>query len=111
MTRVMALAKIPRVLVAIKSIANLPWFRRPQQVVGAVLGGYAFTAALVALLTIALAHAGLPRSEAVVSASMLGFLVYLVVLLWAFSVRGLVRLWAVLAGATALTCGLLALIR
>lgn len=103
-------APILRALSAIESIANLAWLRSLQRVVGALLGGYAFTAALVALLTIVLAHVGLPRSEAVVSASMLGFLIYLLVLLWAFSVRSLARLWAVLAAGTALTCGLLPLI-
>ena len=87
------------------------WLRIGQRVAGALLGGYAFSAALVALLTVALARAGLPRSEAVVSASLLGFGVYLLVLLWAFSVPSLLRLWAWLACTTALTGGLLALLR
>lgn len=98
-----ASALIYRAQVAIESIASLAWLRILQRVAGALLGGYAFTAALVALLTVALVYAGLSRSEAVVSASMSGFLVYLLVLLWAFSVRSLTRLWAMLAGATALT--------
>ena len=105
------LAHIQRALAAIDSIADLVWLRIGQRVAGALLGGYAFSAALVALLTVALARAGLPRSEAVVSASLLGFGVYLLVLLWAFSVPSLLRLWAWLACATALTGGLLALLR
>ncbi|MGH8847398.1 MAG: iron uptake protein [Polaromonas sp.] len=81
------------------------------RIAGAVLGGYVFSAALVALLAAGLPLAGLPRSEAAVSAAMLGFVLYLLVLLWAFSVRSLVRLWAVLAGGTALAAGLVLLIR
>lgn len=81
------------------------------RVIGAVLGGYVFSAALVALLAAGLPLAGLPRSEAVVSAAMLGFVLYLLVLLWAFSVRSLARLWAVLAGGAALAASLVLLIR
>ena len=81
------------------------------RVLGAIAGGYAFTAALVALLAAALPLLGLARSEAVVSAAMLGFVIYLLVLLWAFSVRSLARLWAVLAGGTGLAFGLFQLVR
>lgn len=70
---------------------------------GAVGGGYAFTSAGVALASVALRQLGLPRSEAVVLSAMLGFVLYLLVLLWAFSVRSPVRLWVVLAGGTALS--------
>lgn len=76
------------------------------RVTGAVLGGYAVSAALVALITVALAALGMARSEAVVGASLLGFVLYLLVLLWAFSVRSLARLWAGLVGGTALAYGL-----
>lgn len=81
------------------------------RVTAALLGGYAFSAALVALLAAALALAGMARSEAVVLAAMLGCVLYLLVLLWAFSVRSLARLWAVLAGGSVLGYGLLPLIR
>lgn len=81
------------------------------RVTGAVLGGYVFSACLVALLAAILPHAGMARSEAAVSAAMLGFVLYLLVLLWAFSVRSLARLWAALAGGTALASGLVLLIR
>ena len=94
-----------------KSIAHLPWLRIVQRIIGALPGGYLFTAAQVALLTIVLERAGLARSEAVVSASMGGFLLYLLVLLWTFSVRSLARLWALLAGGTALAGGLVFFIR
>jgi hypothetical protein len=72
------------------------------RVLGAVLGGYAFSAAFVALLALALPRVtGLPRSEAVLLASMLGFLVYLVALIWAFAERRLWRPWAVFIAGTA----------
>jgi hypothetical protein len=81
------------------------------RVVAAIAGGYAFTASCVALLAATLPLAGMQRSEAVVLSAMLGFLFYLGVLLWAFSVRSLARLWTVLAGGTALAFGLFQLIR
>lgn len=81
------------------------------RITAALPGGYAFSAACVALLTAGLPRLGLSRSEAVASAAMAGFVLYLLVLLWAFSVRSLARLWAVLAAGTALACGLLFLIR
>ncbi len=68
---------------------------------GAVLGGYAFSAALVALLALALPLAvGMPRSEAVLLASMLGFLIYLALLIWAFAERRLWRVWVRLGAGT-----------
>jgi hypothetical protein len=88
-----------------------PWFRVTQRTCAALLGGYALTALWVAVLACALVLLGMPRSEAVVSAAMLGFVLYLLVLLWAFSVRSLARLWVVLAGAGALGYGLLYVIR
>ena len=71
------------------------------RVTAAVLGGYALNAAVVALMVGLLATAGLARAEAVVLASMLGFVFYLGALLWAFSVRSLASLWAVLVLGTA----------
>lgn len=73
------------------------------RVTGAVLGGYGLCAALVALLAVGLTALGLARSEAVVTASLVGFVLYLLVLLWAFSVRSLLRLWACLGCGAVLT--------
>jgi hypothetical protein len=57
----------------------------------AIIGGYTASAGLTALIAIALSVATpLPRSESVLLASMLGFIVYLVLLLWGFAER---RLW------------------
>lgn len=95
----------------LRRAAARPWVRIVLRLIAALPGGYAFTAALVALLAAALPLLGLARSEAVVSAAMLGFVLYLLVLLWAFSVRSLAWLWAVLAGGTALALVLFQLIR
>ncbi len=59
------------------------------RVTGAVLGGYAVSAALVALVAVVLIALGVARGEAVVIASLLGFVFYLLLLLWALSVRRL----------------------
>jgi len=93
-----AIQTFKRVLTARKRHAA----RVALRVLGAVGGGYALSAALVALLSAALPLAGLTRSEAVVLAATGGFGIYLLLLLWAFSVRSLARLWAVLAIGTAL---------
>lgn len=77
------------------------------RVVTAVMGGYAFSASLVALASVALPLVfGLPRSEAVLLSAMLGFVLYLVVLLWAFSAKRLWRVCAVLLGGAAVSYGL-----
>lgn len=91
---------------AIESIASS--IRVLLRVLGGVAGAYALTAALVALLSAALPLTGLARSEAVVLAAMLGFVIYLLLLLWAFSVRSLRWLWAVLATGTVLCTALAA---
>lgn len=66
------------------------------RIVGAVAGGYALTSIVTVLLALVLVLFGLSRSEATVLAMMLGFLVYLLVLLWAFSVQSLATLWLAL---------------
>jgi hypothetical protein len=53
----------------------------------AVAGGWAVIALAVPLAGIAFAALGMMRSEATVLAMMLGFVAYLLLLLWAFSVR------------------------
>ncbi|MEY4544228.1 MAG: hypothetical protein RL685_423 [Pseudomonadota bacterium] len=79
--------------------------------VAAVLGGYAFSAACVALFAVGLPLSGMARSEAVLLASMLGFLLYLGAILWAFSERRLDRVWLVLAGGAVVAYGLMRLLR
>ncbi len=71
-------------------IAGLSTFVRLMAAIG---GGYAVAAGFSALLAATLAAARLmPRSEAVVLASMLAFLVYLALAVWAFVDQRLGRL-------------------
>lgn len=77
------------------------------RVLGTVAGGYGVTALAVAAAGALLARLGMARAEAVVLAAMLGFLVYLVILLWGFSVARVGGLWAGLAVAAAAFASLL----
>lgn len=70
---------------------------RGLRVVAAIGGGYLVVALGVTVSGALLARWGMARSEAVALASMLGFVAYLVWLLWAFSVRRAARLATVLA--------------
>ncbi|MEW6453907.1 MAG: hypothetical protein AB1490_24930 [Pseudomonadota bacterium] len=58
----------------------------------AIVGGYGAASALVSGLALSLPLLGMTRSDAVVTASMLGFLIYLVLLLWGAAARRLMRL-------------------
>ena len=76
------------------------------RLVAAIGGGYAVAAGLAALAAVVLpATAVLPRSEAVVLSSMLAFLVYLVLLIWAFAERRLARLCIIFAAAALASWG------
>ena len=68
-----------------------------QRLVLAVVGGYFLSAAAAALLALGLSQI-MPRSEAVMLMAMGVFVLYLIVLLWAFAQRRLARLWLVLGG-------------
>lgn len=81
------------------------------RVLGAVFGGYALTVLAVAAAGAAMARLGMARSDAVVLAAMLGFVAYLALLLWGFSVKSTARLWLVLAGGAAAMAGLLRLVQ
>ena len=76
------------------------------RLVAAIGGGYAVSAGLAALAALALpATTAMPRSEAVVLASMLAFLVYLALLIWAFAEPRLTRLCLVLIAAGTVSWG------
>lgn len=81
------------------------------RLLAAVAGGWGLSAAVVPLAAALFAAAGMARSEAAVLAMMLGFLFYAAVLIWAFAVRSLARLWIVMAAATALSLAVLVLVR
>jgi len=73
------------------------WSRVTPRVLLAVVGGYWLSAGLAALLAAGLS-ALMEDSEAVVLMAMLAFVIYLLVLLWAFAEARLSRLWVVLGG-------------
>lgn len=64
------------------------------RVLVAVVGGYWLTSGLASLGALGFATL-MPPSEAVVLTAMLGFVVYLLLLLWAFAERFMARLWLV----------------
>ena len=79
------------------------WALPVDRVLLAVLGGYAASAGLtMAAASVALPLAGMARSEGVVIASMLGFLIYLVLLIWGSGER---RLWRLALGMGVATGG------
>lgn len=81
------------------------------RVLGAVAGGYALTALAVAALGAIMTWFGMVRAEAVTLAAMLGFVIYLALLLWGFSVKSVARLWLAFAGGATVLAGLLWLVR
>ena len=78
------------------------WFALFGRVMLVIFGGYAAAAGFVAGASVALPLIGMARSEAVALASMLGFVVYLVLLLWGFAER---RLWRLCLGLALLAGG------
>lgn len=66
------------------------------RVTAALAGGYGVTALAISLLARTLVRCGMVGAEAVVTAAMLGFIAYLVILLWALACPSLLRLWFVL---------------
>ena len=100
-----------KVLHGFSTFRRSPWMAVTSRVTAGVGAGYVFIACWVPLLALVLALAGMQRSEAVVLSAMLGFLFYLGILLWAFTVRSLARLWTTLILASAAAAGLLFLIR
>ena len=76
------------------------------RLVAAIGGGYAVSAGLAALAAVALPSVtAMPRSEAAVLASMLAFLVFLALLIWAFAEPRLPRLCLILAAAGIVSWG------
>lgn len=79
-------------------IATHPALGMCLRVIAAISGGYALTAVAVAVSGGLLSLLGMARSDAVVLSAMLGFGLYLALLLWAFTERSLARLWGGFAG-------------
>lgn len=79
--------------------------------IAAVFGGYGFVWGAVACLTLLLIAVGVPRSESVIIATLLGFPLYLFILLWAFAARSLIRVSFALIGGAAGLIGLSRVLR
>lgn len=77
------------------------------RLLAALPGCYALTALAVTLAAVPLAGLGMARAEAVTLAAMAGLLVYPALLLWAFSVASVARLWLALAAGAAALAALL----
>lgn len=71
---------------------------RLNLVAASVLGGYAFAFGFTALGVAGLVALGVDFHDAEAGAHILGFLIYLLVFLWAFTEAKLTRVWAFLAG-------------
>lgn len=65
-----------------------------SRALAAILGGYALSAVATALLSVLLP---LPRAEAVITATLLSFVVFCCAVLWVFAARNAWRAWAGLA--------------
>lgn len=75
------------------------------RIAAGMLGGYAFTWGFIALAIGLLVAARFDFHDAETLGTILGFLVFLVVFLWAFAARSVVRVWSVLAGGGASMAG------
>ena len=75
------------------------------RIAAGMVGGYAFTWGFIALVIASLFAARLDFHDAETLGTILGFIVFLVVFLWAFAARSVLRVWGVLAGGGALMVG------
>ncbi|MFT3801843.1 MAG: DUF3649 domain-containing protein [Burkholderiaceae bacterium] len=64
-----------------------------SRALAAIGGGYALAAATAAGLGLMLAQAGMPRADAVLTATMLSFVVHAIAALWAFGCATTRRAW------------------
>lgn len=74
------------------------------RVLAAVVGSYAVTAgasALIGVLLVVVARLG--RSDALIIGSVLGYLLFVFLMLWCFAERRLLRVWAIVVVAAVVT--------
>lgn len=81
------------------------------RIAAGMLGGYAFTWGFIALAITSLFAARLDFHDAETLGTILGFVLFLVVFLWAFAARSVLRVWLVLAGGGALMAGAASLVQ
>ncbi|GJL61025.1 MAG: hypothetical protein NPIRA03_38820 [Nitrospirales bacterium] len=79
------------------------WITVTSRVGAATCGGYALTYACTAWLSAVLP---LAKSEAVLTASMISFVIYTAAILWAFAANTPMRAWLVLLISTGLLSGM-----
>ena len=81
--------------------------RIAARVLAALIGAYAVTAGATALVAVLLVLAtGASRTDALIVGSMIGYLLFALLMLWCFAERRLARVWLVLVGAAVATHGL-----
>ena len=87
-------------------MANSPnWLLISSRVTAALVGGYAFAWGFTSLVVALNLAIGGDYDEGLVLAYLLAFVVYLIVLLWAFAAASLTRVWLVLGGGAAAMVG------
>ncbi|WP_183030111.1 iron transporter [Altericroceibacterium spongiae] len=90
----------------VRAISRL---RIAARVLAAIFGAYAVTAGMTALIAVLLVRiTGVSRPDALMAGSMIGYLLFALLMLWCFAERRLARVWLVLLGA-ALASHLLAM--
>lgn len=81
--------------------------RIAARVLAALVGAYAVTAGATALIAVLLVLAtGASRSDALIVGSMIGYLLFALLMLWCFAERRLARVWLALVVAAIATHGL-----
>lgn len=85
------------------SSSKVTWFSVTSRVAAAALGGYALAYATTGWLSVILP---LDKSEAVLTASMMSFVIYTAAILWAFAATSPIGAWLVLLIATGLLGGM-----
>lgn len=70
-----------------------------------VIGGYLFTNSFIAMVGAGLPHLGVPQSEALLLAIILGLLAYLAVIIWVIAAPRLILVASVILGLTILMFG------
>jgi hypothetical protein len=73
-----------------------------NRIIAAILGGYAFTWGFSVLGITSLVALGIDFHEAETGLSLIAFLVFLGLFLWAFAAKSIIRVWLVLAGGAAI---------
>jgi hypothetical protein len=90
---------------AAKPSGNNAALARGAYLLAVLIGSYGVIWTLTECIAVALSWLGLERGEAVIAATLLGFVLYPALALLAFAAQRPLRLWAVLMAASVL-CGL-----